>query len=580
MNRMILAISLLALAACSESQIATASPTTWHVDYAAGSDSAAGTSPATAWKHAPGDPNATATPASTRLQPGDTLLLRGGVPYRGAITLSSSGSAAAPITISGAGFGAGMGIIDGSEPVLQAAACKSAEDCGGAPDWKLLHRIRFAPPATQRLVLFGKSGPYWASQTPTPVDPFLNEATSDYAVTTLAMLPDLKSGLLRSPELAREAKTGGALELAFWVRPNFVRRVPVLAVEGDTLRFNPEGILFYEDRDGRVALNGSFAGLAPAGTFVSLKPGLIIAHLRPEDTQASLGIGSGRFAIEINGQSNIVVKGIHFRNLSGSAGVQGEGRAISSTQPRASNIEIKGNLMGPAFLEESNSGLVRVVHGRNFRIIANRIENIALGTALSIGGHDVGDLIIEGNVLRRIGRSGIYILSVDGAIIRGNIVAEIRGIHGNAITAYLANRDILIEGNFVVSSDRPVTFHGNKEPDVENRITIRNNIFVASPGGQAAINSWGRGTNTVSITGNVVAGARQGMLLNGADRNMVIENNDGGPIVINGTAHESWRMSGNRETLTLAQAVQGQFSEDACKVPASRLKLSVERAPR
>ncbi len=578
-TRVLLMLGMVSLAACSQGQRATASPATYHVDYTGGSDSAAGTSPATAWKHAPGDPNATGVPGRLRLQPGDTVLLRGGVPYRGAITLRSSGTADAPITYSGTGFGAGLGMIDGSEPIRSVRPCSSAADCGGAGNWQQLHRITFTQPNTRRLVLFGKTNPYWLSQVPHASDPFLAEDTSDYVVTPLSSLAELQAGRLQSPELARAAASGGKLELAFWVVPNFVRRVPVLAVEGDTLRFDPEGIRFYEDRDGRAALSGSFAGMHMQGMFLQLSDGVIIARLRPEDSIDTLAIGAGRFAIEAAGQSHIRITGIHFRNLSGSAGVQGEGRAFSSTGPGATDIELKGNLFGPAFIEESNSGLIRVVQGRNIRFISNRIENISVGTAMSLGGHNVGDLLIEGNVIRRIGRSGIYMLGLEGATVRGNILAEVRGIHGNAITAYLGNRNILIEGNCVVSSDRPITYHGDRTPELVNGITIRNNILVAAPGGQAAINSWGRDTNTVTISGNILAGARHGILLNGSDRNVIVEGNDTSGIAINGTAGPGWRIANNSENLTLARAVSGHFSEDGCSVPESRLDLKVVRTP-
>lgn len=581
MTRLILAASLLALAACSQSQPVTAAATTWHVDYASGSDAASGTSPNAAWKHAPGDPNATGRPAEVKLAPGDTVVLRGGVAYRGGITVPANGTVNAPITYTGAGFGTGMGIIDGSEPVQQARKCASAADCGGAPDWKMLHRIEFDPPALQRVILFGKTGPYWMSQFPIPSDPFLADATNEYLVTPLASLPALQAGTLLSPELARIALAGGGkMELAFWVLPNFIRRVPVLGISGDTLRFDPEGVRFYENRDGRVALNGSFAGLAPVGTFAVLKPGLAIARLRPEDSEATLSIGSGRFGVEIGGRSNIAITGIHFRNLAGSAGVQGEGRAISSSRAGTTNLLIKSNLMGPAFIETSNSGLVRIVHGRNVKFISNRIEDIALGSIFVAGGHNVGDVTVQGNVIRRIGRSGIYLLSVDGALVSGNILSDVRGIHGNAITTYMANRNIMIEQNCVVNSARPMTFHGHKEPEIPNRITVRNNIFLASPDGQGAINSWGRQTNTVTITDNILVGPRHAILLNNTDRNLVITGNDTSGIAPRGASHETWEIANNRETFTLAQAVQGEFSEDGCKVPASRLNLVVTRSPR
>lgn len=94
------------LAACA----ARLAATTYWVDYSAGRDSAAGTSSASAWQHCPGDPAATANPASTALAPGDTVLFKGGVSYvlTGAtgIILRWNGGAGLPITYDGNSAGA------------------------------------------------------------------------------------------------------------------------------------------------------------------------------------------------------------------------------------------------------------------------------------------------------------------------------------------------------------------------------------------------------------------------------------------------------------------------------------------
>jgi len=72
-----------------------ANAATYYVDYDAGSDAAAGTSTGAAWKHCPGDANATGTAASTSLSAGDTVIFKGGVTY------SSSGSAVITLSWSG-----------------------------------------------------------------------------------------------------------------------------------------------------------------------------------------------------------------------------------------------------------------------------------------------------------------------------------------------------------------------------------------------------------------------------------------------------------------------------------------------
>lgn len=75
--------------------------TTYYVDYNNGLDTRSGQSAASAFKHCPGDSNATGTAASTGLSAGDTVIFRGGVEYSGEIDVMSSGTAANKITYRG-----------------------------------------------------------------------------------------------------------------------------------------------------------------------------------------------------------------------------------------------------------------------------------------------------------------------------------------------------------------------------------------------------------------------------------------------------------------------------------------------
>jgi hypothetical protein len=89
---------------------------TYYVDFATGSDTNSGTGPTAAWKHAPGDPDASGVPAGTTLQPGDTVDFEGGVVYTGTLVLPWSGLPGRPITYDGnsaGAFGTGRAIIDG-----------------------------------------------------------------------------------------------------------------------------------------------------------------------------------------------------------------------------------------------------------------------------------------------------------------------------------------------------------------------------------------------------------------------------------------------------------------------------------
>src|SRR5439155_7736439 len=99
-----------------------------------GNDAHSGTSPGSPWKHAPGDDNATGA-ANLILQPGDTVVFKGGVVYSGTSTQrgdrrvvapNNSGTSVSPITlISGhmlsSPWGTGRAVIDGGGPGIDAA---------------------------------------------------------------------------------------------------------------------------------------------------------------------------------------------------------------------------------------------------------------------------------------------------------------------------------------------------------------------------------------------------------------------------------------------------------------------------
>ncbi|MEX1118282.1 MAG: hypothetical protein WEB60_05750, partial [Terrimicrobiaceae bacterium] len=112
---------------------------TYYVDYSGGSNQADGLSPRTAWKHSPGDKNATDKPKAVALVEGDTILFKGGVTYFGEIEIKASGSKENPITWDGnsAGtFGEGRAILDGARTINGWKPVESAEAVLGNPRWK------------------------------------------------------------------------------------------------------------------------------------------------------------------------------------------------------------------------------------------------------------------------------------------------------------------------------------------------------------------------------------------------------------------------------------------------------------
>ena len=73
----------------------------YYIDFESGNDSNNGESVQLPWKHAPGDPQAVSIPLGTILNPGDQILFKGGVLYRGSLKMEYSGEEGLPIVYNG-----------------------------------------------------------------------------------------------------------------------------------------------------------------------------------------------------------------------------------------------------------------------------------------------------------------------------------------------------------------------------------------------------------------------------------------------------------------------------------------------
>lgn len=111
----------------------TAFSATYYVDYVNGYDANSGTSPTNAWKHCPGDGNATYSATMTP-QPGDTIVFKGGTTYTLASTVISaknSGTSGKVITYTSGHllptpWGSGRAVIDASKALLTGTGVNGA----------------------------------------------------------------------------------------------------------------------------------------------------------------------------------------------------------------------------------------------------------------------------------------------------------------------------------------------------------------------------------------------------------------------------------------------------------------------
>lgn len=307
--------SIAVFALCVPSTFAS---TSYYVDFAEGDNTAEGGSPQTAWKHAPGDPNATDNPADVDLEPGDTIVFKGGVAYHGSITLEASGEPDNPIVVDGntdGAFGEGRAILDGGQVITGWRRCESAEQAQGNPRWEDIFHAdidvdissnmehgefvghRKAPRDTQapwqRIILTdGDEGLLPISQAPKPSDPFYPDLPGDFHESPHALTDSYPHALYY------EEGTIGNPNLPLIGITSSEQGAPVIEpMDGGAVSFELEermeiaeiGLVEYFDQDSERAVR-DIAFLADGEEIVTVSPANETGQMQrfelPEPVQA------------------------------------------------------------------------------------------------------------------------------------------------------------------------------------------------------------------------------------------------------------------------------------------------------
>ena len=332
-----------------------ATTTTYYVDFEGGSDANTGTGMASSWKHCPGDPFAQGVPATAKLQPGDTVLFKGGATYRGSITINGSGVSGNPITFKGDGWGAQKAILDGSFPLTGWTPCQSQQDCGGNPNWQNIYYTKAPTLSTYDfLTCYNVSGcqlnwqnsfsiaypPFlspdvyptigwnsplyendqflWFTQDPSQPDPFYYQTLANYrtiplgstsVMVTTTSLTDVNYFTQSDP-----AYWNGAY-LALWHIPNEVSIFKITGYDpaSHTISYNMDcyssGCNVYTDRDSYYAvLNHINLINQPGRDFIDINAGRI--YLWPysaADLTQSISMGVTGGGMDINAKNHLEI---------------------------------------------------------------------------------------------------------------------------------------------------------------------------------------------------------------------------------------------------------------------------------
>ena len=451
---------------------------TYYVDFDNGSDSHGGGSPARAWQHCPGDPNATMRPAEVAelgVAPGTTIIFKGGVHYRGSLTLNMSGSDGNRIVLDGntAGtFGTGPAILDGSEPLTGWMQCTSAAEAGGNPNYANIW-YAYAPAGVTAWSsnLYENDSVCTMAQDPNQPDLWLMDKLSCFHSIPPA---DMTTTSVKDATHLNQADPGywDGASIMLHVIPNVInyRTISSFNPETNTLTYATTGSP-YADINGAYAIFNSIHLIdQPGEYYFNDTPEVNGTHkvwlwppVAGNPNSQSVTVSTRPQAIDANESSYITLQGLIIQKYaSDSSSWQCQGiqmRDSDHVVVQDCTFRRLRHIMTSGY----GTGYGAIWGDGTWNVIQNNVfEEIMNSEGLLVGG---SYLVIANNSLIRIGRHGIWYmdsLSHD-VLITGNTVQGPFGTHGAGISVFGTNAssrcyNVTVSGNHVSDCGEAYSF--------------------------------------------------------------------------------------------------------------------------
>ncbi len=492
---------------------AFSSAATYYVDFAAGNNKSDGTSPKTAWKHSPGDANASDAAANIKLQPGDTVVFKGGVAYHGSISITSSGKPDQPVTFDGnsaGNFGEGKAILDGGRIVEGWQRCTSAEQAGGNPLWKDIFyadiNVDLTPNAKhgefvghrqqprdkqapwQRIILSdGDRQLLPISQFPKPSDPFYPDLPADFLESKIKLdvRKDEKITLITDATNLTN-KDAAAYDGAFIGVHGGNNHVYFGEVKGyDPAKNQITAPLFTQTTYPvtKYAIYNSVKLIDRPGEWavVATNDKQSRIFLLPERLNNgqpdNIGFPDFLTGISIDkGASHVQIKSFLIQRYSGGGG----GVSVSQSKPRSNNIRVADCeirfVSGHAGIGLNHCDKIIVENCYVYQCPA-----WTTGIFLS----RVNDYVVRNNYLRKNSGSGIRHYEAKDGVLSGNIVLDHYGMHSSGINVYEGCANLVLEGNFIQNT---IAINRNAQD-----IVFRNNVFDGGGKTPVSVAMWNSG---------------------------------------------------------------------------------------
>jgi hypothetical protein len=454
---------------------------TYYVDYDSGADTNNGLSPGAAFRHCPGDPQASGAAASAELQAGDSVAFKGGAIYRGSFRVAQSGEEGRPIVYdgnTGGGFGEGMAVLDGSEPVTGWRRCHSAEECGGNPDFARIYVAR-VPAAGRELNALAAGMAQdgrmlYPAQYPDPEDPFYGDDRSSYLASQ-----SVTGTSLTDPRLAEIGAAG--LKGAY----TYLDAASNVVVYERIESYDPATNTIHFGTPSREPV-GKYAVANTLHPLVLDRPGEYVFADQPDadgthaiyvwpwddrdPNQCLMTCAVRGTAIEFaRDRHHVTVQGLLIRNFQS---------AIAANRVRS--LTVRGNEF-TNIRQVNRAEVVGVSDSEDFVFDGNYVHHTPKMSAVIT--HTATNVVYSRNRIQKVGQSPLIFYRVTRGRITDNVVTDCYGVHSNAFSIYLGDRDILIARNEVRNSTRPLTVQNSEN------VFVMGNVFDGIDG--AAVGLWG-----------------------------------------------------------------------------------------
>lgn len=463
---------------------------TYYVDYVSGVDTNNGTSTSTPWKHSPGDANATNNPASTTLQPGDSVRFKGGVKYRGEITIDASGTSGSRITFDTAtGWGTGKAIITGAETLSASwTQCTSASDCWDNPNWAHIYRTPIPSGFTFWKRLFQDGVFLYPAQNPTPSTLVLFEYLSEWHVIPYPENgKSISTTACKDPSVFTQSSSSywnGSYIMA-WIDGNVVETQPITGFNPatDTISYpalSAEPYPGTHDFDGAYTLFNHPAHIVQAGQY-AIRPDENRVYLWTSDSSnpntATLEYASRNLAFNVTGDY-ITIDNLYITGTYGDQDLWYAGIGVMLTH----NIGVTISNCELAYLQSYTSvASIRQSETSSYTTVSNNyIHHLWTNRGITLANGT--NITCHNNRLEYLNHTGIWFSGVTNGTIYENTVSNIRSAHGNGISVYTLSNNVIVERNSLTLGGSVLTH------ETSDNLIFRNNVFNGL--GTGTINQW------------------------------------------------------------------------------------------